>query len=120
LYAWKTVNRRVSLLYSGTLFVLGFFWFLTLIVPFPIIPFFTFIPFFSWLIFGQTFLNLLLHLRRTPATPRPETDAQTDQHPLPKHYKKTFSKDARVHFLGVWFVTTSKTSVQAFHPNNFV
>ncbi len=101
----------VSVLYLGIAFVFGNLWFFAPIGPITIIFFFV------WLIIGQTFLNsysLLIHRLRTPVTPRSETDAQTDQLPLSKHYKKTFSKDAKVHFIGVWFVTTSKTSVQAF------
>lgn len=131
LYARKTVNRTVSVLYIGIVFVLVILWFFV-----PIDPTLILVLFFVWLILGQTYLNLLSstiylirarHKRnaqadqtdhpRTPVTPQPETDAQTDQTdhlPLSKHYKVTFSKNARVHFLGVWFVTTSKTSVQAF------
>ena len=78
-----------------------------------LIPFELIIPlFFGWVILGQTILNLVARILSRLHTPKPKTNAQMDR--LPNHYKATFSRKARVHFLGVWFVTTSTTCVQAF------
>ena len=75
--------------------------------------------FFTWVILGQLYLNLLARILSLSYTPKPKTSAHKDR--LAKHYKATFSRKARVHFLGVWFVSNSKTSVQAFSSlNNFV
>jgi hypothetical protein len=84
----------------------------------PIFPPFIIATFFCWLLLGQTVLNLLARTKPFLHTPQLETNSQTDH--LPAHYKVTFSRKARVHFLGVWFVTTSKSSVQAFASNNIV
>ena len=79
---------------------------------FPIPPQIIVTLFVGWVIVGQTYINLFARIRFLLHTPKPKTNAQRDH--LPNHYKATFSRKARVHFLGVWFVTTSKSCVQAF------
>jgi hypothetical protein len=112
LYARNSVNRKLSMIYSGTLLMLAIIWVLLTVLPLPFPPFAIISIFFGWAILGQTTLNLLALMVSLLHTPQPETEAQRDN--LPDHYKVTFSRKGRVHFLGVWFVTTSKTSVQAF------
>jgi uncharacterized membrane protein len=96
------------MLYIGISLVLLILWLL------PIVAIDDFISpvFFVWLILGQTILNLLAWMISLLHTQQRGTNAQTDH--LPNHYKRTFSRKAKVHFLGIWFVTTFKSSVQAF------
>lgn len=113
LYARNSVNRKLSMLYNGIVLMIVIILVLSLVVV-PAPPLIITPVLVAWVISGQTILNLLarmvslLHWH----TPQPGTNAQRDH--LPDHYKATFSRKARVHFLGVWFVIASKTSVQVF------
>ena len=112
LYARNSVSRKLSVLYISIAFMIVLLW---LFLPFGG-PFVIITVFFGWVILGQTILNLLARMISLLPVPTShlKKNAQTDH--LPNHYKDTFSRKARVHFLGVWYVTTSNTSdsVQAF------
>jgi hypothetical protein len=136
--ARSSVKRKLSVLYIGVIIFLFLnIYVLPTLIPIPLpLPILSVYILPVWIILGPTLLNLLArtknllawmknflarmknHLARMKFyqalhIPQPETNAQMPSH-LPIHYKDTFSRKARVHFLGVWFVTTSKTSVQAF------
>ena len=99
------------MIYIGIGLILVIAWWISFTtVPFPlrfIIP-----GFFAWVIFGQLFLNILARIFSRSFIPKQKTNDQKDH--LPNHYRVSFSREARVHFLGVWFVSNSKTCVQAF------
>jgi hypothetical protein len=100
-----------SMIYIGTVLIFAIMWLMSATIL-PISAEIFIIAFFAWVVLGQTYINLVTRIVSLLHTPKPKTNAQTDH--LPNHYKATFSRKARVHFLGVWFVTTSKTCVQAF------
>ena len=113
LYARKSLSgtSKLSVLYIGIAFVIMILW---LFPHESVDPCVTLGILFGWVILGQPILNLLARI--ISLLPMPTSQPKENAHVLPNHYKGTFSRTARVHFLGAWFVTTSNTSesVQAF------
>ena len=108
LYVQNSVSRKLSVLYIGIAFGIMILW---LFPHESVDPCVTLAILFGWVILGQPALNLLARMISLLPFPTPQPKKNFSD-----HYKGTFSRTARVHFLGVWFVTTSNASesLQAF------
>ena len=108
LYVQNSVSRNLSVLYIAIAFGIMVLW---LFPHESIDPCITLAILFGWVILGQPILNLLARMISLLPLPTPQPKKK-----FSAHYKGTFSRTTRVHFLGVWYVTTSNTSeaLQAF------